>query len=163
MLRDGWVKNYRKKLDWEWFTHPATAHLWEYIVLRANIRAEAERSGLIPAGSFVESYAITARNTGLSYAQTVTAYRNLIRTGEVTVSKFGKSRLITVTKWDDYQATSQYRTQDSTQNFAQDSTQNTTQQNKKRRTKEDKKKENIYALSSDESNEEVVWEYEPGD
>ena len=35
-VQRGWIKSYKKKLDWEWFTEPLTAHLFDYLLHAVN-------------------------------------------------------------------------------------------------------------------------------
>ena len=36
MENNGWIKEYNKKLDWEWFRNPNVAHFFDYCLLKMN-------------------------------------------------------------------------------------------------------------------------------
>lgn len=98
-----WVKDYKSKLDWQWFTDPPTAHLWEYICLRANDKDAWWQGVEIKRGSFLTSYEKMSIATGLTIKQVRSSIHKLKSTGEITCKRAGKGQLVTVEKYDVYQ------------------------------------------------------------
>lgn len=87
----GFVKDYRSKLGWEWWTDIHTAHLWEYICLRVNYEPSRFRGMEIGRGEMLESIGTMAARTGLTTQNVRTALEHLKRTGEITckVTRYG--------------------------------------------------------------------------
>ncbi len=105
MNRDnGFIKIYRSFTDWEWFTDVNTAHLWTYLLCRAQWEATRWRGIEIRRGQLLESLPALASHTGLSVRSVRTALKHLKSTGEVTDEVTGFGRLITVVKYDEYQS-----------------------------------------------------------
>lgn len=98
-----YIKLDRKMLEWEWFTEPSTAHLWVYILLKANHKRKTWQNMVIDEGCFVTSEARLCVETGLSRQQVRTALSKLISTNEITKISTKTYTLICVNKWADYQ------------------------------------------------------------
>ena len=100
----GYIKSYRSLLDWEWFTDGNTLRLWVYILHRANYEPSRFRGIEIGRGSFLESLETISHNTGMSKQSVRTAIKHLISTGEITRKLTRYGMLISVVKYDIYQA-----------------------------------------------------------
>ena len=100
----GFVKDYRSKLDWEWFTDPKTAHLWEYICLRVNYEPSRFRGIEIRRGEMLESIKTISKNTGLSEKNVRTALEHLKSTGEVACKRTRYGLLINAIKYAHFQS-----------------------------------------------------------
>lgn len=100
----GFVKDYRSKLDWEWFTDPKTAHLWEYICLRVNYEPSRFRGIEIRRGEMLESINTISKNTGLSEKNVRTALEHLKSTGEVACKRTRYGLLINAIKYAHFQS-----------------------------------------------------------
>lgn len=98
-----WVKCYRSTLDWGWFTDVPTAHLWEYIRLKAYWDANYFKGELIEKGSFPTTVQAMSVETGLTNEQVRLALKKLKTTGEITVRTTNKYTVISVVKWAEYQ------------------------------------------------------------
>ena len=87
----GYVKLYRSLADWEWFKDVKTAHLWMYILLRANYEPSTFMGIKIRRGELLESQQSMAEATGLSRQSVRTALKHLKSTGEITyrVTRYG--------------------------------------------------------------------------
>lgn len=103
---NGWVKLHTSTIEWRWFTDVPTAHLWEYILLKANWKDKDFLNETIKRGSFVTSVANMSAESGLSPKQIRLAISKLERTGEITVRRTNKYSVISVVKWDEYQGSS---------------------------------------------------------
>lgn len=101
----GWIKLHRQILNWEWFKKPETLSLFIYCLTRANISDGNWRNIAYERGQFITSLDSIRKDTGLSIQQTRTALKHLISTGEITSKSTNQYRIITVCKFNDYQAT----------------------------------------------------------
>lgn len=102
-MERGWVKCYRKEVDWEWFREPNTAHLFHYMVLAAN-RYDGKWQGVnVPAGCFISSIRTLSEKTGLTVSQVRTAIKHLISTHDITQSSTSKYTLYKVENYFKYQ------------------------------------------------------------
>lgn len=99
----GWVKIQRQMLDWEWFTHPQTAHLFQYCLLRANFKDEEWRGQLVKRGEFVTSRNQLCKATGLTEREVRTSLERLQRTGEIACQTTNRFTTITVQRYEKYQ------------------------------------------------------------
>ena len=108
--RRGYVKDWRCKLDWPWFTRPRTAHLFEWCLLRANWRpVKVQHAGHVvdlQPGQFITGLRVAAAETGLSIKQIRTARKHLESENAV---KWAEHRahlfsVVTVVNWGDYQS-----------------------------------------------------------
>jgi len=110
MTDQGWVKVHRKLLDWPWFKYPATAHLWQYCLLRANHKAAtvaaAGQEVHLEPGQFIFGRAKAAADTGLSPKQVRTALAHLLSAKCVFRANHPAKQfsILTVAKWEAYQS-----------------------------------------------------------
>ena len=99
----GYGRLYRSTLEWEWFKDVNTAHLWNYILMRANYKPAKFKGIQIRRGQFLESLATMSKNTGLSIKQVRTALKHLKETGEVACKRTHYGTLVSVVKYSAYQ------------------------------------------------------------
>ncbi len=104
MKENGYIREHRSLLDWEWFKDPFTAHLWEYLRLSANWRDAAYKGHSVNRGQLVVSYASMAEDTGMSVQNVRTAINHLKKTGEITVKAYRGFSIITITNYEKYQS-----------------------------------------------------------
>lgn len=100
----GFIVLYRSMLEWEWFTDTNTTHLFIYCLLKANHKDKRYKGTLIKRGSFVTSLEMLAKETNLTIRQVRTALKHLEMTHEVTSQKSQKGTIISIEKYDAYQA-----------------------------------------------------------
>lgn len=105
MNNGGWVKSFRKLLDWGWFTVPNTAHLFQYCLLKANVTDKMWRGQLVARGSFITSRNSLMVGTGLTEQEVRTALEHLTSTGEIQAQATNLYTLITISNYDYYQGT----------------------------------------------------------
>lgn len=98
------VKIDRNMVSWRWFQTPNTAHLFLYLVIRANIKDGAFKKITVKRGQLVTSLPHLSRDTGLTIRQVRTALEHLISTGEIAEETGHGYRLITLLNYDRYQA-----------------------------------------------------------
>ncbi len=104
MKENGYIREHRSLLDWEWFKDPFTAHLWEYLRLSANWRDAAYKGHSVKRGQLVVSYASMAEDTGMSVQNVRTAISHLKKTGEITVKAYRGFSIVTITNYEKYQS-----------------------------------------------------------
>lgn len=100
---EGFVVEYRKIMQWEWYTDVNTAHLFRHCILRANYQDTVWRGIAIKKGSFITSLQTLSTETGLTVKQVRIALEKLEKTGEVANCSTSKYRIITVKNYDNYQ------------------------------------------------------------
>ena len=109
-MSDGYVKLWRKKLDWPWFKDPPVAHLFEYCLLKATWQPRDVAIGGIMTrlgpGQFVFGRKMAAKETGLSEQSIRTALGKLTIDGCVKSTKHSTNlcSIVTVCNWDTYQS-----------------------------------------------------------
>ena len=100
---EGFVIEYRKIMQWEWYTDVNTAHLFRHCILRANYTDTVWRGIEVKRGSFITSLQTLSTETGLTVMQVRTAIGKLEKTGEITSQSTSKYRIITVKNYHLYQ------------------------------------------------------------
>lgn len=138
MLGNGFIKIYRKILEWEWYDDIPTTRLFIHLLLTVNIKDSVWKGREIPAGSRAISLSKLSKEAGLTQKQIRGSLDKLERANCVAKSTTPKYTVITVLNWDSYQSRGQ--TQGQTKGTQQDKRgANKGQQNKKIR--EDKRRE----------------------
>ena len=101
--QEGYIKVDRNMLHWRWMAEPLTAHLFIYLLLKANYKNLDFRGKTIPKGSLVTSYQTLCKSTGLSLQQCRTALKRLKSTGEITIESTNQYQVITIVNYKQYQ------------------------------------------------------------
>lgn len=100
---EGFVVEYRKIMQWEWYTDVNVAHLFRHCILKANHTEKTWQGIKIERGSFITSLQKLSAETGLTVKQVRTALQKLEKTGEVANQSTSKYRIVTVKNYDLYQ------------------------------------------------------------
>lgn len=100
----GYIKEYRKITEWEWYKDYKTAHLFRHCLYKANLENKTWRGQEILRGSFITSRDNLAFETGLTVQEVRTALKKLKLTNELTSVSTSQYTIITVVNWDIYQA-----------------------------------------------------------
>ena len=100
---EGWIKIHRGILDWEWYQDVNVRILFIHCLLLANWKETRYKGEIVPRGSFVASLPILSKETGLSIRQARTALDKLKMTGELTVKKYPKYTVFTISNYCVYQ------------------------------------------------------------
>lgn len=101
---DGWIKLYRKILDWEFYTDVKTFKLWLHLLITCNIVPEKRAYGYtLKPGQLITKLPKLAAETGLSEKEIRTALSKLEKGRQITQERTNKFRLITLENWDFYQ------------------------------------------------------------
>jgi len=103
-MSHGWIKLHRSMIDWEWYTDQNTSRLFIHCLIRANHSDKKWRGNNIKRGQFITSLDTLSCETGLTVSQVRTALKKLDDTNEIASLSQARSRVITVVKYDQYQA-----------------------------------------------------------
>ncbi len=104
MLTNGHIQIYRQLTEWGWYKDIPTCKLWLHILLRANFKESQFMGRDIARGAFVTSLQGLADESGLTLKQVRTALAKLKKTGEITVESNRHYTVVTVARYDEYQA-----------------------------------------------------------
>ena len=105
MKRDEtFIKLNRKILNWRWYEDGNTFRVFIHLLLTANVIDQDYRDITIPRGSLITSYGKLASELGMSVQNVRTALDHLKSTGEVTSKQHSKFSMISIVKYDLYQA-----------------------------------------------------------
>lgn len=102
---EAFIKLQRKMLDWEWYTDSNTKAVFIHCLLKANWKEGRFRGEVVPRGSFITSLQSLSDELNISVRSVRTALDHLISTGELTSKTYPNWRMITVIKYNEYQAT----------------------------------------------------------
>jgi hypothetical protein len=100
---DGFIKIFRKLIEWEWFKNSETVHLFIYLILKANFKPSYFMGHDIPRGSLVCGRKQLAEDTGISEQSIRTILDRLKSTSEITSKSTNKFSIITICNYDSYQ------------------------------------------------------------
>lgn len=102
-MSEGWVKNYRKLEEWEWYTTPHMAHLFQHLIRRANHKDKKWRGITVERGQFITSREKLSQDTGITNKTIRTCLERLKRTNDISVKGSKLYSVITITNYDSYQ------------------------------------------------------------
>ncbi len=106
-MNEGYIKVFRKMVDWEWIGCPEMVAFWINILLRANHDDKECHGVIVRRGQLLTSRSILARQTGLSERQVRTCLARLKSTNQVTIETTGaatnRKTIVTLCKYEDYQ------------------------------------------------------------
>ena len=114
MANEGFIKLYRKMLEWGWYKDGPTKDVFIHLLLVASYEDKFYRGITLGRGQVVTTASEISEKTGLSRQQIRTAISKLISTSEVTTSRQGNFTVFTIKNYADYQATNQDSNQPST-------------------------------------------------
>ncbi len=100
----GWIKLYRKFLDWEWFTDSKMVQLFVYLLLSANIEQRKWRGIVLERGQLVTTYPELSKKTKQSTQNLRTALQRLEESQIISRQVTNKYTIITICNFDSYQA-----------------------------------------------------------
>ena len=102
-ISKGYLRLFRKILDWDWYDNPYVKALFIHCLVSANTKNKKWRDLTIKRGQFVTSYEKLAITNGLTIQQTRTALKQLQLTKEIEYQSTNQYTIITVNNWDFYQ------------------------------------------------------------
>lgn len=146
-MKRGYIKLFRKMLDWEWYDDIPVKTLFFHCLLKVNYNDGNFKGKLIKNGSFITSYPKLAQETGLTIDQTRRAINKLKTTGEITHETTRQYSIISVNNWALWQSEPQTNDQTNTSQTP-DKRPDKQQQSKKKKKEKKEKKINISSSSS---------------
>ena len=103
MDNQGFIKLYRKMLDWEWIKKPNDLALLIHCLLKANWKDGKFEGIIIERGSFATSLKNLSEESGLTVKQVRTSLNHLISTNTLANKSYSRFRVITVNNYNSYQ------------------------------------------------------------
>jgi len=154
-----WVKLYRKINEWEWYKESEMVHLFLHLILSANHKEGKWKGITIEKGQLVTGRKQLSLETGISERTIRTCINRLKSTSEIALKTTNKFSIITICKYDDYQANifetdqqnDQLTDQQLTSKRPTNDQQLTTNKNNKNN-KNDKNNKEVYTLSEKKTN-----------
>lgn len=107
---NGYIKLYRKLMQWEWYKNYVVKDLFIHCIIRANFTDQPFEGMVIKRGQFVTSIKNLASDLGFSEQQIRTAMEKLKLTNEITTKSTNKFTVVTVINWETYQDTTETAT-----------------------------------------------------
>lgn len=100
---EGWIKIYRKMLEWEWYDDNNTKILFLHLLLTANHKEKKWQGEIIKRGQKITSIQHLADEVHLTPQQVRTSLNKLKLTNEITIKTTNKYTLVTIEKYNNYQ------------------------------------------------------------
>lgn len=107
MEQNGYIKLYRKILNWEWFDNSYMVHLYIELLLSANIQDRSWHGETIKRGQFLTSISHLKDETKIPASTIRRCLKKLVSTGEISIKTTNKFSIITICNYDSYQANEQ--------------------------------------------------------
>ena len=102
--QQGWIKTYRKIIDWEWYTDANVFRVFMHILLSANYSPKKWHGMTVNAGELVTSIGSLAAQLKLTEQQIRTALNKLEKTGEITKKSTNRNTVIFAVNYEFYQS-----------------------------------------------------------
>ena len=165
---NGYVRLFRKFVNWEWYKNNITKIVFLHCLLKANWEDSKFEGNEIKRGSFITGRKKLSEELGISEQEVRTSLNHLISTNEITIKKTNKYSIISINNYDAYQFNNQENNQQITNNQPTNNQQSTTYEKEKEDEEEQKNiiYNNIYelieksfkrTLNSDEKEEISKW------
>ncbi len=103
----GWIRLHRRLLDWEWYSDTNMVRLFLHLLLKANSTDRRWQGREVPRGSLVTSWTMLEDETGLSRRTIRTCLARLIASGEIEIKATHRFSIVTICRYDNYQALEQ--------------------------------------------------------
>lgn len=100
---NSYIKLFRSFLSWEWYEDLNTKAVFIHLLLIASWKENKWRGIDLKPGDLIRTNENIAKELNMSPRNVRTAISRLITTGEVTVKKEGKYRVITLKNWGRFQ------------------------------------------------------------
>ena len=103
MSSNGYVKLFRKMVDWEWYGDPNTKAVFLHLLLTANYKRTRYRGVTLKPGQTVIGRKSLAETLGMSERNVRTALNRLKTTNEIATKATNKFTIVTIVNWELYQ------------------------------------------------------------
>lgn len=100
---EGWIKLYRKFIEWEWFRNSEMVHLFIYMLLKANTKDSRWQGINVQRGQLITGRQKLSQNTGISERSIRTCLERLKSTNEIAIKTTNQYSIITIINYDSYQ------------------------------------------------------------
>lgn len=97
------IKLDRNIQGWRWYTNANTFRVFIHLLLNANIEAHDFEHVKIKRGELATSYENIANTLKMTIQQVRTAISHLKSTGEITIKRYSKFQVISLTNYSQYQ------------------------------------------------------------
>lgn len=104
---NGWVKNYRKIKQWQWYQIPNMAHLFQHLIREANHKPLFFKGIKIERGQLATGRKSLSLETGIAEQSIRTCLNKLKSTNEITIKTTKHFSIITICNYECYQADNQ--------------------------------------------------------
>ncbi|HEC64931.1 hypothetical protein LCGC14_1098180 [marine sediment metagenome] len=104
-MHRGYIKLYRKILEWEWYADLPVRTLFFHLLLKANHSDKKWKGIFIKKGDVLTGRNKLAEQTGLTVQQVRSALTKLKSTNEITIKPTNRNSLITLINYKLYQPT----------------------------------------------------------
>ena len=100
---EGFIKLYRRLVEWEWYADHKMTRLFIHLLLTANHAAKGWRGMMIERGQKVTSLSKLSAEAGFTVKQIRGLLERLEKTGELTRKGTNKYTVLTLCNYDTYQ------------------------------------------------------------
>ena len=100
----GWIKLYRKFLEWEWYTDSKMVHLFIHLLLSASIEERKWKGIVLERGQLATTLPELSKKTGISIKSIRTALEKMENGQIIGRQPTNKYTLITICNFESYQA-----------------------------------------------------------
>lgn len=107
MDNQGFIKIYRKMLDWEWYKNENAKNVFIHCLLKANWKDGRFQGYYVPRGSFVTGRRQLSQELNISEQSIRTALKRLKSTNEITIKTTKNFSIISIVNYEKYQETNQ--------------------------------------------------------
>ena len=99
---NGFIKLYRKVLDWGYFEDSHMVHMLVYMLLSSSFKDQKYRGVEIKKGQILTSLGVIHRKTNMSLQTIRTCLKKMERDGIIEQKTTKEWRLITICNYDNY-------------------------------------------------------------
>ena len=103
-MHRGYIKSWRKLIEWGWYKDSHTFHIFHYLLSTANYKESEFMGHKIMPGQAVTGLHSLSVNTGISIQSIRTCLARLKPTNEITIKSTNKFSIITIINWAHYQS-----------------------------------------------------------
>lgn len=149
----GWIKMWRKIVDWQWYKDGNTMRLFQHLLLTANFHPSKWMGEDISEGQVVTTLDNISKELAMSIQCIRTSLTKLKSTNEITSRSTNKYTVITIVNWASYQCDDETSTnktttdptnEQQTTNKQLTNEQHNTKKNKKEKKEKKEKNTNTY-------------------
>lgn len=102
-MEEGFIKLFRKFMNWGWYSNPNVKAIFIDLLLSANWHESFLENEKIPVGSVAFSLQNLAIRNGLTVQQTRTCLKKLEKTNEIVLKSTNKFTVANIVKFNNYQ------------------------------------------------------------